>query len=122
MEGATCPPGFSQTAEGTTSDVIEFTVSGTESDASALAGVDTVDVGCAADADGDPFPFNASEIELEVATDGTLTGTATWSDSVGLSMNALVTGSASDSLDEVSLILTAPNGDTLSELTLAASS
>lgn len=75
---------------------------------------------CDSESDGDPFPFVASQIEFDIAPDGVVTGTATWSDSVGLSMNALISGTIVDLLDDFVLTFTASNGDTLSEIILAA--
>ena len=98
----------------------EFSLSSGD-EGSSFAIVDTVEVECVGDEDNEPFPFTASDVEFTISPGGLVDGSATWSDSVGLSMNALISGSADESLGEINVELTAPNGDTLSEMTFAGS-
>ena len=121
VQAATCPTSFSQAADATSAGPIEFAVAASGDDGSSFEGAEGVDVGCTSDLNDDDFPFNASGIEFTVSPAGSVIGSATWSDPVGLSMNALISGSANDALDEITLELTAPNGDTLSEITLVRS-
>ena len=122
VQSQTCPPGFSLAGDARDSASVNFTIFRAEASGSRfVGGTDGVNVECVADADGGAFPFTASLIEFTVASDGTLDGAATWNDSVGLSMNASFSGSAGMSLHEIDLELTAPNGDTLSEMSLASS-
>ena len=134
----TCPDGFSLSDVTLDRSPIEFVVMADGEGGSSWEGIGEVPVACVSDSDGDPFPFNASQIEFDVAPDGVVTGSATWSDSVGLSMNALISGSIDNFLDNsvaapptpcgnsfsqiVMLTLAAPNGDTLSEIGIAACS
>ncbi len=121
VESQTCPPGFSLARNSAGSTPTNFTISDADGGGSRfVGGADGIEVDCVSDTDGDAFPFNASNIEFTVSPAEAVEGTATWSDSVGLSMNALISGSAGVTLHEIVLSLTAPNGDTLSEMSLAS--
>ena len=117
-----CPDGFSLADDAPGTALIDFVVMDDGEGSSNWQATDDVAVACLSDSDGDPFPFDASQIEFDIAPDGVVTGSATWSDSVGLSMNALISGSIVDLLDDFVLTLTAPNGDTLSEIVIIAGS
>lgn len=118
VTGATCPPSFSLPRGAPPPGTIELVVA-TEDGSTGFRSTDTVDVECVGDLDNEPFPFEATDVEFTVGPDGDVDGQATWNDSVGLTMSALISGSADEALSEIKLELTAPNGDVLSEMTLS---